>query len=396
MIETMRYLVYRLKRKLPWLAVMTVTTLIITLISVNDALHSHGYDETLDQVVEKPASGLGTLAAILVVMAIVIAVIELSEFKSRRNLDTLFFLPLRRDKMAIAVFLGGYIQWMIVYTVSFLASFIYINVYTDTLATAYMIPYYFLSLLLGLVIYAFICFFFNEGNTTIDGVVFCLVWCFIITLIVSQVAELIPTYRPVAYEPPLISEDVGLEIRPEDGSSIILGSDGKYYVEYNEAFMYTNRVRDWLSEAGEWMLIYAPVDRVTSYVQGLVEHNDIRANYRWEEIQDMWYMFVVWGVIGVACLVGFILRFAKKKTHLVGEISSTPFGYKTLIPVVGYTFILGNVRYGIGNVVVSIIGMAVAYIVYRRGVRFKKSDVIILICSLVPLIAGLLLSRLQS
>lgn len=60
------------------------------------------------------------------------------------------------------------------------------------------------------------------------------------------------------------------------------------------------------------------------------------------------------------------------------------FGYKALIPAVGYTALIVNVRYGIANAVLTLLGMAVAFVVYRRGVRFKKSDILTLVVPIPP------------
>ncbi len=359
MTETMRYLGYRLKKSLPRLAVITVIALIIALISVNDSLQHITYEDTAGGFIHTPRSGLGTMGVLMGILASIIPIVELAEFKNRRNLDTLCFFPLKRSHLAAAVFVGGFLQLIIAYTIAFFAGFIYINLSTDTLATGYMIPYFFLSLLVGLVIYAFFSFLFHEANTTVDGIIFCVMWIFVMQIVLYQLGQLFP-WTPLG--------DMNESQKPTASALLF------------------NNIRDTLELVGDWMNVYIPLNNLNIYFTGLV---DLRMKDYLREMMDMWYMYVVWGGIGLACIAGFIARFAKKSPHRIGEISSTPFGYKVLIPLVGYSFLLsGYMADDIASVIIIFIAMTVGYIIYRRGVRFKKSDIVCLLCGLILPVLG--------
>ena len=91
------------------------------------------------------------------------------------------------------------------------------------------------------------------------------------------------------------------------------------------------------------------------------------------------FWFCFWSVVGVAAAVLAFVLADKKKTESAEEISNSIFGYKLLIPLIAFPFILSNgVLDGYYNEALLVtIGAAVAYTVYRRGVHYKKSDYII-------------------
>ena len=68
----------------------------------------------------------------------------------------------------------------------------------------------------------------------------------------------------------------------------------------------------------------------------------------------------------------------EKKAEQTEEMSETVFGYKTLIPLCAVAGIISgfgdDFYYGLMYFVAAVIG----YTVYRRGVKYKKSDGIVL------------------
>jgi hypothetical protein len=103
------------------------------------------------------------------------------------------------------------------------------------------------------------------------------------------------------------------------------------------------------------------------------------------EIWEHAYMFLVWTMIGIAAAVGYFVTFVKRRAEKAGEISNSWFGYKTLIPIYGCSLIF-EMRSSSGLNPLSLVSFAlmiVGYIVYRRGFRFKKSDIIVMAAGLI-------------
>ena len=97
-----RYFIYRLKQSILRTVVFTALALLICLTAVNSSISG-------DYEFYKTAS-LESLASILGIICFLIPILELSGFKNRRNLDTLYFFPIRRERMALAHYLSGFVH----------------------------------------------------------------------------------------------------------------------------------------------------------------------------------------------------------------------------------------------------------------------------------------------
>ena len=98
-----RYLQYRLKQSMLRTIVFTVLSVMVCLIVTSDASSS-----TLQENCR--TTGLYMLATILGIICTLIPFLELAVFKTRRNLDTLYFFPIKRTKMALAHYLSGLLK----------------------------------------------------------------------------------------------------------------------------------------------------------------------------------------------------------------------------------------------------------------------------------------------
>lgn len=338
-----RYLFYRLKNSVLRILIFTILSVLLSRIVL--------WERITVREISSCASGLYIFATVLGIVASLIPFFELSGFKNRRNLDTLFFFPIKREKMALAVYISGLLQVIIIYTVTYVAGFIFLATNTDCFALIYMLPYFFLSLLLGAVIYSVFMFLFSEANTVADGVLFCLLWIFLLYM-VSNTA---------------ILEFVDSESR---------------HTETVQAAM----------DLSEWGIIYAPMSNLTVLFQELIE---INRPSRWDNsadaVKEYMYMFFVWGAIGIAAAVGYVYRFAKKGAEKAGELSGSWFGYKILIPVYGYCLIFltasKNRPSALSWIVFAL--MIIGYVIYRRSFRLKKSDIGAIAAGLIPIILSI-------
>ena len=347
----LRYLWYRLDNSALRTIVLTVLSVILSQSVISESIKYYGDVESLKYV----DSGIYILAVVLGIICTIIPMLENMGFKNRRNLDTLYFFPISRNKMAAAHFLAGLIQATFVYTVTFAVASIYLEANTDFFNLIYLLPYYFFSLLLGFVIYAFFSFIFIQANTVADGVVMSVLWIFVLWVLM---------YALYALTKPIYMQEGD-------------------YLNYE--------LSRWIASATEWGIVYAPINNLTVIYQSLIEVNQLSWNeFRYAEIYlSQFYFFIVWGVIGIACAIGYFITFAKRGAQKAGEISDSYFGYRLLIPIYGYSLI-----YMIGSIeivtVLVFMMMIIGYIIYRRSFKIKRNDIIVTALGILPLIVGMI------
>ena len=97
-------------------------------------------------------------------------------------------------------------------------------------------------------------------------------------------------------------------------------------------------------------------------------------------------MFYVWVGIYASCAYGYFSSFVRRGAEKAGEISESPFGYKFLIPFYGVCLI-----FSVADVILVFILplMFIGYVIYRRGVKLKKSDIFAMIAALAVLLLTL-------
>jgi len=338
-----RYFVYRLGRALPRTIAFTVVSVLFTWLTVTESI-SRIYVETDE-------TGIYMLAIILGAACTLIPIFELYEFKSRRNLDTLYFFPIKREKLALAHFLCGSVQVLVIYTVSFLSAWIHLALQTNYFKLVYMIPYYFLSLLLGAVMYSVFSFLFLQGNTITDGLLICGLWVFVLQIVVWVIrTELIYTF-------------------------------------FKDTVLWTET-----SNIPSWFGIYTPINNLTVIFQDLIEVNRHSLPYYYKDSRaatylSQGYMFFIWGAAGIASAVGYFLTFVKKGAEMAGERSDSIFGYKLLIPLYGYSLLAFYSDEPIMAVLIFAL-MAVAFVIYRRGFKFKPCDLVVMVCGIIAMLFG--------
>ena len=364
MKTALRYLRYGLEKSLWRTIIFTVISVSITIITVRSNIS--GSEDRYK------TSGLYMLAVMISVFAAIIPMLELSEFKNRRNLDTLYFFPIERKSMALVHFVSGFIQLAVIYTVTFASHFIYLLIMSDCFSLGYMIPYYFATLAIGLVMYSFFCFTFSQGNTVADGVIISLLWAFVAYVVMAALIENVMSsfaYRDYTFDPATGKETYN-----------------RFYETYRKA-----------SKLTAWGNVFAPISNITTIFTRLVESN------RYSEMEltqanvyaRQWYMFVAWGGAGLATAVGYVVGFGRRGAHVAGEISSSWFAYKTLIPIYGYSLLLSlGTGLPIEYLLVLVVLMIIGYVIYRRSFKLKKSDIIMLVCGIAPWLIGCVLDHI--
>ncbi len=338
-----RYFSYQLKKSLPRLLTIALISLLFTIIFTDCGLILK------ENVFNSFVSVDFALPFIMVILCISVPMLELAPFKNRRNLDTLMFLPVSRFKMSVIIYLNGLIQIVGVFSLCSLYTLFYLLKkmkdfsltlgYVDIpFSINYFAPYVIFILLFGIAIYSIFMFAISSASTLIDGIVF-----------------------QVFY------------------------SIGFYFV----ALAITNILKGFTTfsfYSADNFIIFDPIIDLSYYFKRLMvldNQNLITIDY---------ITFIMWGVLGIASIFGFILTFKNQNVEKIGDISTSAFGYKTLIPILGYSMMI-SVDTSLDFVfqLLLIITMYVGYIVFRRNIKLKKADYICLAVSVVPIFISLLI-----
>ena len=338
-----RYLNYKLEKSRLRTLVFAALSVLFSQAIIRDELAIYYNWQT-------PRTGLYALAIVLGIFCTIIPILETAEMKNRRNLDTLYFFPIGRAKLALVNYLCGWIQITVIYTATYLfACGIYLTG-VPNFALIHLLPYYFFSLLAGLLIYSIVLFLFEQANTVADGVLFCALGVYALYAVFGSLTYVVE----------------------------LLVDSPNHPLAWTLEYIFNSF----------WGCIYAPLNNLTVLFQNLIEPSQILD----KQILKEWYMFVFWGVIGLASAIGFFFCFVRHRTERIGDISDSWFGYRIMIPLYGYALFLGG---GISRIIVLIL-MASGYFIYRRSFKLKKSDIVVLLCSIIPILLDELLSLIPA
>ena len=355
-----KYLYYRFKKSFLRTAAFAVMALVLTYYWVTPTLLRYRDAEGGTYFGQGYYSGelsyagyldLSAASAVLIVAAAVIAVMETSDFKNKRNLDTFYSLPLSRRGLALAHYLSGALQTALIFTVSVICSFIMALPYASYMKLWLLPAYYLLSLIFGLGFYSFVIFLFGEANTVLDGIIFCGMWGIFGSLLLYNLTVVTAPFAP-----------------------------------YMTHTFWSN-----LHNVGDyWGMAYLPLGNLANLFTDMVSKTKAFESTS-TIISRTFAMFFVWAGIYIACAVGYFRTFCRKGAENAGEISSSAFGYKLLIPLYGLNLLIDNSDFDILLVIYFAL-MIVGYVIYRRGFKFKKGDIAVLICTACSyfLLAGVL------
>ncbi len=330
------YFCSHLKSNSRILLYLIAITLVLTLvIGINSGTEQRWDSKMQAFVVTAYNSTIGVPVIFLCLLAYITPVLEFSFFKKRINLNCAYAMPISRRALGLVHYLTGAITVLLPFTMSYLLNFILIltrGVQNYNLAP--MIAHYFLCLLLGLAMYSLMVFAFNEANTTGDGIWFMFLWTFVTFFATTALDRIMDAWSYFIIEPlpwGLISE---------------LTTSYKRLVELT-------------------VPIYSGTE---DFLQ----------------TPNCIFWIIAWSLIGIASSVGFFFSFGKRRMEKTEEISDSFFGYRVLIP---YFAVTGMIAFpSFPTWVIFEILALIGYTIYRRGFRYKLSDVIVLLSLLVFLI----------
>ena len=330
-----KYFCYELKKNLRTLTVLTVLcALFVGVVMMNATLfysrpvYDENYNTVLGYQKENYTNGIGWFCAVLVVLCVFVPV-HIFRFKmNKRGVDALYSLPVKREKLYLAKTLVGLILVAVPFTACYIAGVGVVAVRENYFYFGWYFPAYFALLGTGVCLFGIYAFLFTRGNTVADGLVFMFAWTFLTELFAVRLAN-------------------GFELLGFEKLAEVFHDSNYFDLDY--------------------MLVGGPIHIAEEFSRLL---NDGSSKY------------LVWQVV-VACVafgaLGYALLFTllkKDKAENAEQISSSWWGYKTIVPAYAVLVLASfdMVDSALIVVVVTLIAEVVAYIAYRRKVKLRWTD----------------------
>lgn len=288
---------------------------------------------------------LGYPATVLGILSFAVPIWMFAFLKKKRNLDCCYSLPISRVSLGMAQYLVGLLLVLIPFCAAYLQN-ILINLlkgYFFNLGLNYLLVHFLFCILMGTVIYSVFCFAFNLANSASDGVIFLLVSNVLPYYLLAMVLELYAKFYRKFIVVPKLHTTIYYDI--EASLALPWRFFGKILSEYENA-----------------------VD---------CKHANNVAEI-WESVQTYIWL-VIWILAAVFCVFGVVYIFRTRPTEKTEEISDTILGYKLFIPLCSFLLMLLLAGEGVILGIFITGAAALGYTIYRRGVRYAKSDLVIML-----------------
>lgn len=293
---------------------------------------------------------LSPLAFFAYACAMVMPIIEFKDFTNKRNLDTIYSLPISRKALFAVHYLTGLVYVLVPYVFSALYSFAQMTE-AKGWSIGYFWPYFFMELLFVIALYSFMTLAVVIGNTLRDGVVLVLMYHYFPSLLMTTIAMIVGRIK--------YGEEYLLQYK-----------DMSVIYEYT-----TNTVPSSVSSKLS-----------AAFEEAISEKSapDLSA-----------FGYVVFVIIGIAALFAAHYVFTHKRTVLIGEATTSPLGFTTIIPAT--TLLLYVSTYNGGRLIaIRLMLLAITYIAYAlqyRSLKIGKKNLIVLgvlgVLAVLPLNLGI-------
>ena len=269
---------------------------------------------------------------IIVILCTGLPMVEISAFNSRKYLDSAFSFPISRVSMLSVNLINGYLQFMLAYTISFIWYAIRLAPCADKLYFGPIWAFFFISLLYSLFLYCFNAFFFSLCNSTIDGAITAIAWQHILCPLMFTLVDMFN----------LGTKNFDLD-----------------YLFYG--------------------IVWYPLGTISEIYDSAASGSRYYYNHFEKDVKSIPIIMIVVTVLAILFAAGTLFFFNRKRTESAGEISDTPVSYKVLIPICAAMLLYWSLEGGGGIVsLFALIFATVAYIIYRRGVKLKFSDLVVI------------------
>ena len=262
-------------------------------------------------------------AVVLGFLCFLVPVLQFSFFKKRRDLDYIYSMPISRTEVGAVHYAVGLLEVFIPFTVSYLINFLVFASwgFADNKLLPF-IPYYFWCLLYGWIFYSIFCFAFNEANTVADGCIFMGFWSFIFALLAESLELINSSDHLIPF--------------------VVLG---------NITIFYSRLARGYTLEDA---LVHS----------GSAERH----------INE--YLTIFFIIVAATAVVYLLVTFGKRRTEKAEDISDSPFGYISMIPL--YALLILMYVFEISILIIVTIATIIGYTIFRRGFKYKVTDYVVM------------------
>lgn len=343
-----------LKKRTLFIIIISIFSLLLSFVIVHsgDFLSTYYIEDNVYR--EGPANfPVGFITTIACILCTLIPIWEFSFKMNKVSIDQMYSLPIKREKLFLAKYFVGLIEILIPVTIISIDCLLTVVFEEHMFELKYFIPYYLCLIGLSFILYSTITFFFTRGNTLVDGIVNII---FITFFFVAFIGVL------------------------------------------KEAVFYENR--EILVE--ENYFTYSPLSIIANFFnKKMIEKSIISIGYQYFNFPIFkWSNFIsiiVMVLVGLISFVLFIFLNKEDKAESCMQITNSWFSYRFMIPayISMIIMIIGdNITYE--ALIYILIGGFVAYLLYRRNLKFKKGDYItFIVCIVLALFISYLIAQMN-
>ncbi len=290
-----KYLKHHLKKIMTVVIVFSVlglfSVIIPTIISKRSMLPGFGEIEN---------SNLLALAIFIFITTLIVAILEFYPLKTKKGADLYYSLPYSKKRLHLELYLKGLFQIFLIFTILYIPMFLIPLIKGYYFKYILYLPMYFTYLITITVVYTIIVFIFTRANTLIDGILFIVLF----------------TLTPILFT---------------NAFSVFFGN-----IFNNSTFINPFSRLDPLKVYPFYPIFYTndlfirSVERRHELIGGGIN----KFSFFNENLYYLGLWIVVSGVFAY-----FLFNDPKKKAaEEVGQISNSILGYKTLIPILIFSF----------------------------------------------------------
>lgn len=332
---------YYFKKRWPFMLFISIAAVIINFLILLDyngsyyRVYGNGYD-----FIETPPVVFATILA--AILASVIPMIEFSFKMKKINVDLMYSLPIKRNKLFISTLLFSIIEVLIPITLIYWQSFFNVLISTHKYELIYFPLYYLILIFISIGLTCIVSFIFCRNNTIVDGAINVAMFATAPMAVVYALQALLATYRHTFFVRKIL--------------------DGSFYSIYSPFF--------------------TMFDKFSNLIQGNDPATEIAlatTNYSWTILISM----ILFTLISMCSVIG-LYKFASiDKAENTTQQSTSAFSYKVMIPILVISlFILAHesILLAIGYIGVPAIGL---YCFYNRTVKLKTKQWLLIILYLL-------------
>ena len=276
-----KYLTYELKRNLLPLAAFTAIACLVCAIFGATSYIISSYSGTVRAI----NSVISAPTVLLCILCTIVPVMQFSYRMETRSADLWLSLPVRREKQLLVRILAGLLLAFIPYTAAYWVQFVILACRENAFNLVHYLSFYAASLPLGALLFGVNSFVFSRANTVWDGLVFLAGWSFLLAM-------------------PFL---------------------------YLDTYIYSfgNSV------SADAFITYAPLNYAATWFDALICNETA-------SLPEAAYLFPVAATTGIGAYVGVFLYAGRDRAESAGQISDSPWGYKTLLPLYVFFFAACN------------------------------------------------------